>query len=127
MFEKASRLKLRFDSGKGAQLSAEDLWDLPLTQVGNRVNLDDIARELHRKLKNGDDVSFVDTARKSDAVVQLKFDIVKHIIDVKLAERDARQQEQATAAKREQILQIIAERELDNLKNIPLEELRKMV
>ena len=45
MFEKASRLKLRFSTSIG-MLSAEDLWDLPLSSRNGTANLDDVARNL---------------------------------------------------------------------------------
>ena len=126
MFEKASRLKLRFDTNKG-MLSVEDLWDLPLLSATNKVNLDDIARSLHRQLKNDDDVSFVNLDRKSDKVVQLKFDVVKYIIEVRLAEADAAKVARENREKKDRLLQLIAERQDDDLKNMPLDDLKKMV
>ena len=126
MFEKASRLKLRFDTNKG-MLSVEDLWDLPLMSATNKVNLDDIARSLHRQLKNDDDVSFVNLDRKSDKIVQLKFDVVKYIIEVRLAEADAAKITRENREKKDRLLQLIAERQDDDLKNMPLDELKRMV
>lgn len=126
MFEKAYRLKLRFDSGKGL-LSTEDLWDLPLVGNNNRCNLDDIARDLHSKLKNSDDVSFVVKEKKSDATVQLKFDIVKHIIEVRLVEDAARTQARSNSEKKQHILQLIAERQDEELKGKSLDDLKAMV
>jgi len=110
MFEKATRQKLRFQTDKGL-LSVEDLWDLPLTSQHGRTNLDDIARGLHGQLKNSNDVSFVVKERKSNESVQLAFDIVKHIIDVKLVERDAAQLAATTKEKKQQIMQLIANKE----------------
>lgn len=126
MFEKASRLKLRFDTGKG-QLTVEDLWDLPLTSTINKANLDEIARSLHKQLKNDDDVSFVDKDKKSDAIVQLKFDIVKHIIEVRLEENEKKAAARANSAKRQVLLQALAERETEDLKNKTPEEIRAML
>ena len=125
MFEAATRLKLRFDSSKG-QLSVEDLWELPLTSAKN-ANLDDIARGLHRQLKNGDDVSFVNVAQKSDEVVQLKFDIVKHVIDVRLAENEAARAASANREKKQQLMAIIAQKKDAALQGTSLEELEAMV
>ena len=126
VFEKATRLKLRFDTGKG-QLTVEDLWDLPLTSTINKANLDEIARSLHKQLKNDDDVSFVDKDKKSDAIVQLKFDIVKHIIEVRLEENEKKAAARANSAKRQVLLQALAERETEDLKNKTPEEIRAML
>lgn len=126
VFEKASRLKLRFDTGKG-QLTIEDLWDLPLTSSINKANLDEIARNLHKQLKNDDDVSFVDKDKKSDYIVQLKFDIVKHIIEVRLEENEKKAAAHANKTKRQVLLQALVERENEDLKNKSPEELRAML
>ena len=126
MFEKASRLKLRFESTKG-QLQIEDLWDLPLTSTKGQANLDDIARGLHRQLKNGDDVSFVNATQKSDEVVQLKFDIVKHVIEVRLVENEAAAKARENKEKKQQLLAIIAQKKDAALQGTPLEELEAMV
>ena len=124
MFEKSSRLKLRFESGKG-QLTVEDLWDLPLAD--RATNLDDIARGLNKQLKSGDDVSFVHKAKKSDEIIQLKFDVVKHIIDVRLAENEARDIARENSQKKQRILSLIADKQDDELKGKSLEDLTKMV
>lgn len=129
IFEQAFRCKLRFDTPKGA-ITVEDLWDLSLTSTTGKANLDDIARDLHRQLKNGDDVSFVHKERKSDETVQLKFDIVKYVIDVKLAEADEASKARVNAEKKRhvgQLLALIANKENQQLADMPLEDLRKMV
>lgn len=125
IFEKASRLKLRFDTPVGA-LSAEDLWDLPLQSKSGRANLDDVARALHRRLKNDENVSFVEPERKSDETVQLGFDVVKHVIEVKMEENKKAAEARANAQKRDRILEIIAGKEDEGLKDKSIEELRQL-
>lgn len=126
MFEKASRLKLRFDTPKG-QLSAEDLWDLPLTSNTGKANLDDIAKDLFRKLKDEGEVSFVQPAKTGDKTVQLQFDIVKHVIEIRIAERDAADLARANKEKKQMILGIIAQKENEALVSTSLDDLKKMV
>lgn len=126
MFEKASRLKLRFDTPKG-QLSVEDLWDLPLTSATGKANLDDIAKDLFRELKDEGDVSFVTPARSSNKVTQLKFEIAKYVIGVRIAERDAAELARANKEKKQLVLGIIAQKENEALTNTSLEELKAMV
>jgi len=125
MFEKATRLKIRFDSPKG-QLSVEDLWDLPLTSVRG-ANLDDIARGLYLQLKSGADVSFVNEAQKSDPTIQFKFDLVKHVIDVKLAENAAAAAASANREKKQQLLAILAQKENEALAGQSIDELRAAI
>jgi len=129
IFEKASRLKLKFASTKGGiGLMVEDLWDLPLQSSTGRVNLDDIARALNRQLKAADgDVSFVDPERKSDERVQLAFDVVRHVINVKLAENAAHKAAHDKAAEKQKILEIIAAIDNKALMEKPREELMKLL
>lgn len=123
MFQKASRKKLRFESPQGF-LSVEDLWDLPL-QSG-KANLDDIAKALFRRVKDQDNVSFVVKSKTQDDTLQLKFDIVKYIIDVRLAEAEVADMAKINKEKKQQILAIIAAKENESLMGTSLDELRKM-
>jgi hypothetical protein len=124
MFEKAARLKLRFETQKGP-LSVEDLWDLPLS--GNGLNLDKIAMALSRQLKEESTESFVLKTSRSTDVLQLKFDIAKHIIDVRLAEIEAAKVKAEVRAKKDRILSIIERKQDEQLEGQPLEDLLKMV
>jgi hypothetical protein len=123
MFQKASRKKLRFETPLGF-LSVEDLWDLPL-QSG-KANLDDIAKALFRRVKDQDTVSFVVKSKTQDDTLQLKFDIVKYIIDVRLAEAEVAETAKVNKEKKQQILAIIAAKENESLMGTSLDELRKM-
>lgn len=126
MFEQASRLKLRFVTPKGG-LSVEDLWDLPLTGKPGTANLDDIAKELYKKLRDGDDLSFVSTTKKGDTLTKLQFDIVRHIIEVRLAENEKKELALVNKAKKDRILAIMAEKENDSLKSASMDELKRML
>lgn len=127
LFEQASRMKLRISTPAG-NLSVEDIWELPLTSRTNKLNLDDIARSLHQELKSQDEVSFVtEKTSPKQSLLQLQFDIVKHVIDVKLAERNAAVNATKEKEKKDKILKIISEKEEDNLKNLSVDELKAML
>ena len=83
MFEKAARLKLRFDTPRG-NLTVEDLWDIPLT--GQQISLDNVAKAVNKGLKASEEESFVAKPSSKDRVLSLKLDILKHVIRVRLAE-----------------------------------------
>lgn len=126
-FEQATRLKFRFESPVGG-LTAEDLWDLPLSSATGRANLDDVAKRLHRQLKSAvDEVSFVQPALKTNDELQLKFDVVKRVIDVRVAERDAAAAEAVRREKKQRIMEIIARKEDEQLSSTSVDELRAML
>lgn len=128
LFEIASRQKFRFDTPKGL-LSVEDLWELPLTSANaGRANLDDIAKALHREIRESDSaVSFVKPTEVNTTILQTKFEIVKYIIDVRVTERDAQAQAADRAARKQQLLAILERRENAELESKSPEEIRAMI
>lgn len=127
MFEKATRLKLRFESPMGA-LNVEDLWDLPLTsQRLNLANLNNIAKGISRRLKAEGEEDFVNPKSGADEILQTQLEIVKHIIAVKQAENAAARDLADRKAKKERILEIIGKKQDQELEGKSLEELTAMV
>jgi len=127
MFEQISRMKARFDSPQGA-LSVEDLWDIPLTStIKNRANLDDIARSLYKQIQERETTSFVVKSSKVDELIKLKFEVVKHIIAVRLAENEAAVLAKANRDKKQRLLELIAQKENEQLAGQSIDDLRKMV
>lgn len=118
-FLEASRLKVRFITHLGL-LTVEDLWDLPLT--GKRANLDAIAIDLAKQLRETNE-SFVDTTRRTDPELHIKFNVVKAIIDIRLAERDAAKLAKDKAERKQKILAIIERKQDQALEASSLEEL----
>lgn len=126
MFDKATRLKLRFTTTKG-EATVEDLWDLPLTSERGHPNLDAIAIALNKQLKDSDTISFVTPSKTQDELIRLKFDIVRHVIEVRLAENAAKLKERENAAQREKIMEIIEHKQDESLRNKSIDELRAML
>lgn len=124
MFEKASRLKLRFDTPRG-RLTVEDIWDLPLK--GGDANLDDLAKTLYQESKTDTEMSFVDDPPEPNESLSLRFEIVKHVIGVRKEEMRVAEQAAANKQKKEQILEIIAEKENESLKRKSVTKLRELV
>lgn len=121
MFEKAVRLKLRFSTAKGV-LDTEDLWDLSLRA------LDAIYKDVNADLKALSEDSLLEeqTDREGD-LAQLKVDIVKHVFKTKQAEQEEREKALERAEKKRRIMEIIADKQDESLRDMPLEELTKMV
>lgn len=124
LFERATREKFRFETPRG-YASVEDLWDLPLRSERG-PSLDGIAIALHQELESRKVVSFVD-ASATDETTRLRFDVVLHVIGVRKAEAEAKLNEKKQADLRQKVLAVIAEREADDLRSKPLEELRAMI
>lgn len=124
MFDKATRLKLRFDTDRGG-LSVEDLWDLPLT---GRVSLDELAIRLNKQIRESvATTSFVSPSEPDDGILQLKFDIVKHILDVRVKERDDAKNERERATKKQKLLEVLARKKDAELEGKTAEELEAMI
>lgn len=119
MFEKASRLKLRFDY-KGS-ISVEDLWDIPMTAL-NRV-----FQALNAELKTTQEESLLETKSKKDEVLELKIIIVRHVAEVRLAEKETRKNAAERKAKKERLLEIIAKKQDESLEQMSIEDLTKLV
>ena len=125
IFERASRLRIRFESSKGL-LTVEDLWVLPLSskEGKGKVNLDDIARGLHRKIQEAGEVSFVKPANGPDEKLTVAFEVVKHVINVLIAEREAAERKAQREEKKKLLLKALAEAENKELTSGSIEELR---
>ena len=118
MFEKATRMKLRFPC-KGHGASVEDLWDLSL------MGLDGVYQELRGKQKTLEQDSLLDAKTTANDTVSLAIDIVKHIVTVKQAEAEARKNASEKAAQKQKIAEIISEKKDEALKSMTVEELQK--
>lgn len=123
IFEKASRIKLRFPSSKG-MLATEDLWDLPLTE--GQVNLDDLAKMINKRLREESEESFVLEKSSKSEKTELQMGILKHIISVRLAEAKAKEEALVNKAQLDKIEQIIRDKEDSKLASLSLEELQAL-
>ena len=92
MFEKASRLQLRFHH-RGL-CSVEDLWVLPLE------DLDHIFKALNAERKAQTEESLLDVRSPEDEITDLRIAIVKHIVKVRLEEQKAREELAERAAEK---------------------------
>lgn len=124
IFEQGTRAKLRFTTPNG-MLGIEDLWDLPLTS--RRANLDDIARYLDAELKSSASVSFVKEVSETNAATKLAFDIVLHIINVKISEQKAASLAADNREKKQRIMAIIEQKQAEALSASSIEDLQQML
>ena len=120
LFETASKQKLRFTTAKGL-LSTEDLWDLPLT------TLNELAKSLNKQVKEAGEESFIEVKSSANEKLDNMFEIVKHIIKVKLTERETLKVAKENATKKAQILELIHQKKNESLASMPVEELEKML
>lgn len=118
MFEQAVRQKLRFKLSNGFA-TTEDLWDLSLQ------SLDTLAKSLNKQVKESEEESFISTKTKENKELELKFEVVKHIIKVKLDEAAEKKTRLEKAQRKAKIKEILEEKENESLKGKSTEELLK--
>lgn len=125
MFEQASKNKYRFPTNAVGVITVEDLWDLPLS--GKSTSLDSVAKILNKALKENEEESFVAVRSVTNNTLIEKFDIVKHVIKVKLEENEKSLNAVAVKKQKEKIMSIIASKENAELEGLDLDALKDMV
>jgi hypothetical protein len=83
----------------------EDLWDMPLSGRGG-YNLDAVAVALSKTLKE-DNVSFIKPVSRVNSLDLLRFNIVKHVIGVKLEEVEIAKDAVGNKARKQQLLKLM--------------------
>jgi hypothetical protein len=119
MFEKATRMKLRFEY-RGLR-TVEDLWDLRLEE------LDTIFKQLNAQSKILQEESLLSSENEEGEVLNLKISLIKHIVAVRLQERKKREEEAERDTKKQTILRIISEKQDESLRGMSIEELKELV
>lgn len=120
MYKEALQKKLRFKTNKG-MITTEDLFNLSLQ------NLNTLAIMLDKKISEAPKKSFIEELPTEENDDELRFSIVKDVINIKLkARKDNIDKAQADAQKK-RILEILAKRNDEELEKKSTEELRAML
>ena len=119
IFETASKNKYRYPY-KG-MITTEDLWDLTPTQ------LDIVYKALNKGVSEAQVSSLMCKVTEVDAELLNKIEIVKYIFNAKEAEAEARKNDAAKHAKKQRILDILAQKQEDALQSMSEDDLKKML
>lgn len=126
IFEYATRNKLRFASIRG-ELTVEQLWDVPLRSRDD-FNLNVIAKGVSKLNKEISEENFVETIKTAvHTRCEMAFEIVKCVIETKLAEEAAAKDRAAKKLEKEKLLAILAEKQAGKLSELSERELQKRI
>lgn len=124
LFLQATREKFRFESSKG-DLSVEQLWDLPLTSRTG-FDLDTIAKAVNANLKSSNEESFVNVSNNpAVSRLQAQLEVVKAIIEVKLAQAEAAKKRAEKAAERQRLMEVLHSKKDQELQGLSVEEIER--
>lgn len=120
MYKEALQKKLRFKTNKG-MITTEDLFDLSLQ------NLNTLAIMLDKKISEAPKESFIEELPAEESDDELRFNIVKDVINIKLKARKDNINRAQIDARNKRIAELIAKKEDEALENKSIEELRAMI
>jgi hypothetical protein len=119
MFEKASRLKLRFDY-KGL-CSVEDLWDLPVSA------LDQIFKKLNMQFKSEKEESLLGVKSKQAEMIEIGISIIRHIVEVKIKEASEKEKAAENSEKKKRLIDILDKKQNASIEGKSEDEIKKMI
>ena len=118
LFETASKMKVRFNY-RGV-IATEDLWDLDVKA------LDYIYKQLMVAKKESETESLLEE-KKTNPILEVQIEIVKHIFNVKVEERKVAELKAENDAKKQKILAILARKQDAELESMSTEELEELI
>ena len=119
IFEMAVREKIRFPF-KGI-INVEDVWDLGLK------DLDSIFKNLNSQLKQAKEESLLNVRTKQDEEIDMKIEIIKYVVKIKLEEENLRLKVKEQKEKKQKIMEILSTKQDVDLQNKSVEELQNML
>lgn len=119
MFEKASRLKLRWNI-RGNN-TVEDLWTIPLNELDAQYD------ELSTAMESRQRRSLLVETVTEDEILTLKIEIIKHVVLTRLEEKKKAEETRANAAYRQRLASIIDNKKDQVLLDKSIEELENML
>lgn len=119
LFERASRAKVRFPC-RGL-CTVEDLWDLDVEE------LDGIYKNVNRQLRTAKEESLLDKETEADALAVLQVELVKHVVEVKLAEAQEWKDAKKRKEEKQKLLGILAGKKDAELQGKSVAELQAMI
>ena len=124
-------------------LIKEDLWkdikkDIEMDLKMERSNYDSrriaedvykrqVFKTLNAEVKKTDEESLLQTKSEKDDILSTKIEIVKYIFNEKLEEKKNQQEAAERKEKKQKIMQIIATKQDEALRNASVEDLQKML
>lgn len=122
IYKEANQKKLRFFTDRG-NLSTEQLYDL------SENKLKELIKQANQTLvnENPDSLSFLDEVDSVDPISKLRFEILKDIYLTKKSEREAATTKQKNEEHNQKILSLIAKKQEDQLTEMSVEDLEKML
>ena len=121
MFEKALRAKVRFNTSQG-MIATEDLWELNLNL------LDDLAVSLYKETRDRDGASFIKkTGVDENAYLDLKFELVKYVIETRLADIETAKMATERKNQKDAIMAVILDKQNEELRGRTVDDLKKML
>ena len=120
IFERAVKEKVRFSSSKGS-VTTEDLYEFSLPA------LDVLAKSVNKQLKEENEESFISTKTKSNTLLELKLDILKHVIADKKAEAEARKVKAERSQELELLNSLLVRNKTKELEALSSEDILKRI
>lgn len=120
MFEKATRMALRFETPKGL-LTTEDLWRL------NLADLNQLAKALNRKIRESEEEDFLAEGNSANQRLHLEFKVVLHILNTKKAERDRRASAAEKKQEKDRLLEVLQRKQQAALEDLTEEEIQAKI
>jgi len=107
IYEQAVINKVRFDVNDGANgtIATEDLRDLSLSA------LDKMYGAIFKQIKTFQEESFLKTKQSINVLAELKLELVKHTMTVKLEEKEAAKLAKENKEEAEQLMEILADKQ----------------
>lgn len=120
LFKEATKQHLRFNLGNG-DVTTEDLWEFPLTR------LDAAYSQVHQELEQSKQVSLLSPKTTNNKLLELKLEIIKAVVEAKLADKEAKETKALRAAQAAVIREKLAAKQGEALDSLSVEELEKQL